>query len=62
MNWIEKDITWCYNVCDNMKCYRNVKHLDGTEGFFSMAMLKGTDLCPSLEEDEQCSEEDKTGK
>lgn len=51
LDWIKTDITFCYNVCDNMKCYRNVKHLDGYEGYFSMSMLKDTDLCPSYDED-----------
>ena len=62
MNWIMSDITWCYNECDNMKCYRNVKHLNGHEGRFSMGMLKDTCYCPSYEEDEECSKEDQTGK
>ena len=56
MDWIRKDITWCYNVCDNMKCYRNVKHLEGKDGCFSMAMLKDSDLCPSYDEEENPKE------
>ncbi len=54
------DITWCYNPCDDMKCYRNVKHLEGREGMFSMAMLKDTEYCPSYEEDDKCFQEGQT--
>lgn len=56
MDWIKRDITWCYDICDNMECYRNVKHLEGQDGYFSMARLKGSDLCPSYEEEENSKE------
>ena len=42
-----------------MKCYRNVKHLDGREGYFSMALLKDTECCPSYDE---CDQDTPTGE
>ena len=50
MGFINDDITWCYDPCDNMDCFRNVKHLEGKEGRFRMARLEGTGLCPKAGE------------
>ena len=50
---INDDITWCYNECDNMECFRNIKHREGREGWFSLAMLEGTDVCPKTSAKEE---------
>ena len=47
IDWMHDDITWCGNECDNTECFRNQVNRRQKTGYFTMAMLKGTDLCPS---------------
>ncbi len=44
---MSNDITWCADECDNMNCFRNVKHLADKEDSinYSFAYLKGTEDC-----------------
>lgn len=48
-DWLYDDITWCGNECSNTKCFRNIIHKSEQTKYFSMALFKGTEICP-LEE------------
>lgn len=53
--WIHDDITWCGEEhCPVVDCMRNqVNRIDKT-GMYSMAMFRGTDVCPVSRDMDQC--------
>lgn len=48
------DITFCFNKCDNVKCFRNSVNIIHKEIPHSFSELKDTELCPSYEEENHC--------
>lgn len=51
MDMIHDDITWCSDdKCTNTECERNQANRRQKTGLFSMALFRGTELCP-LEND-----------
>ena len=55
--WIHDDITWCGNECSNTSCERNMVNRLSHEGFFSMALFKGTEVCPLSKEERNTDNE-----
>ena len=49
LKWMHDDITWCGNECSNTSCERNIANRLSHEGLFSMALFKGTEVCPLKE-------------
>ena len=54
------DITWCADECDNMNCFRNVKHIVDKEDsiYYSFASFRGTEDCieKNMEKKEELKE------
>lgn len=49
-DWILDDITWCCEKeCPNTECVRNLANRRVKTGLYSVAMLKGTELCSLTE-------------
>ena len=58
--WIHDDITWCGNECSNTSCERNMVNRLSHEGFFSMALFKGTAACPLSKEERNTDNEQRS--
>ena len=48
--WIHDDITWCGNECYFTKCERNITNKLSKAGLYSVALFKGTEMCPLSKE------------
>ena len=49
LKWFHDDITWCGNECSNTGCERNIVNRLSHDGLFSMALFRGTEVCPLKE-------------
>lgn len=56
-DWFHDDITWCGNECFNTACERNIANRLTKGGLYSMALFKGTEMCP-LQENKNEKERD----
>lgn len=50
--WIEDDITFCMDKCDNKNCPRHSDNIRFPELPHSYSMLKGTPFCPDYRKTE----------
>ena len=58
--WIHDDITWCGNECFHTECERNLANKLSKEGLFSVALFKGTEMCPLHEDEENGNQSNNT--
>lgn len=58
--WIHDDITWCGNECFHTECERNLVNKLSKEGLFSVALFKGTEMCPLHEDEENGNQSNNT--
>lgn len=58
MSWIDDDVCWCGNECDKLDCWRNPVNRSPRPGVYTMALLKGTNICPLSYKESEFDEEE----